>query len=78
VDDEEAIRRIREFLQGFDKLGKQARIRVRFDESGTRERTGVEGSARASGEDWSVSAGKPTRKDGVEVRCGQEPGLQGV
>ena len=68
VDDEETIQRVREFLQGFDKLGKQAMIRVRFDESGARERTGVEGRARASGEDWSVSAGKPMRKDGVEVR----------
>ncbi len=68
VDDEETIQRVREFLQGFDKLGKQARIRVRFDESGARERTSVEGRARASGEDWSVSAGKPMRKDGVEVR----------
>lgn len=68
VDDEETIQRVREFLQGFDKLGKQAKIRVRFDESGARERTSVEGRARASGEDWSVSAGKPMRKDGVEVR----------
>ena len=68
VDDEETIHRVREFLLGFDKLGKQARIRVRFDESGVRERTSVEGRARASGEDWSVSAGKPMRKDGVEVR----------
>ena len=68
VDDEETIQRIREFLQGFDKLGKQAKIRVRFEESGARERTGVEGRARASGEDWTVSAGKPMRKDGVEVR----------
>ncbi len=68
VDDEETIQRVREFLQGFDKLGKQAKIRVRFDESGARERTGVEARARASGEDWSVSAGKPMRKDGVEVR----------
>jgi type II secretory pathway component GspD/PulD (secretin) len=68
VDDEGAIQRVREFLEGFDKLGKQARIRVRFDESGARERTSVEGRARASGEDWSVSAGKPMRKDGVEVR----------
>jgi len=68
VDDEETIQQVREFLQGFDKLGKQARIRVRFDESGARERTSVEGSARASGEDWSASAGKPMRKDGVEVR----------
>jgi hypothetical protein len=68
VDSEETIQRVREFLEGFDKLGKQARIRVRFDESGARERTSVEGRARASGEDWSVSVGKPMTKDGVDVR----------
>lgn len=68
VDDEETIQRVRDFLQGFDQLGKQARIRVRFDESIVRERTSVEGKARASGEDWSVSAGKPMKGDGVEVR----------
>jgi type II secretory pathway component GspD/PulD (secretin) len=68
VDDEETVQRVREFLAGFDKLGKQAKIRVRFDESGARERTGVEGRARASGEDWSVSVGKPMTKDGVDVR----------
>ena len=68
VDDSETIQRVREFLQGFDKLGKQAKIRVRFEESSARERTGVEGRARASGEDWAVSAGKPMAKDGVEVR----------
>ena len=68
VDDEETIQRVREFLKGFDKPGNQARIRVRFDESGTGERTSVEGRARASGEDWTVSAGKPMRKDGVDVR----------
>lgn len=68
VDDEETIQRVREFLQGFDKLGKQAKIRVWFEEFGARERTSVEARARASGEDWTVSAGKPMRKDGVEVR----------
>ena len=68
VDSEETIQRVREFLEGFDKLGKQARIRVRFDESGARERTSVEGRARASGEDWSVGVGKPMTKDGVDVR----------
>jgi len=68
MDSEETIQEVRAFLEGFDKPGKQARIRVRFDESGARERTSVEGRARASGEDWSVSAGKPMRKDGVDVR----------
>jgi len=73
VDDEETLHRVREFLLGFDKLGKQARIRVRFDESGVRERTSVEARARASGEDWSVSAGKPMRKDGWRSAFRIEP-----
>ena len=76
VDSEETIQRVREFLEGFDKLGKQARIRVRFDESGARERTSVEGRARASGEDWSVSAGKPMRKDGVDIRLEDRSRMQ--
>jgi type II secretory pathway component GspD/PulD (secretin) len=68
VDDEETIQRIREFLAGFDKPGTMVRIRVRFDESRAGERAGVEGSARASGEDWSAGAGRPMTKDGVSVR----------
>ena len=68
VDSEETILRVREVLEGFDKPGKQARIRVRFDESGARERTTVEGRACASGEKGSLSAGKPMRKDGVDAR----------
>jgi type II secretory pathway component GspD/PulD (secretin) len=68
VDDEETIERVREFLAGFDKPGKMVRIRVRFDESGAGERTSIEGSARASGEDWSAGAGRPMTKDGVNVR----------
>lgn len=76
VDDAETIQRVRDFLQGFDKLGKQAKIRVRFDEFGARERTSVEARARASGEDWTVSAGKPMRKDGVEVRMQDRSKIQ--
>jgi type II secretory pathway component GspD/PulD (secretin) len=68
VDDEGVIRRVQEFLAGFDQPGKMVKIRVRFDESGARERTSVEGSARASGEEWSASAGRPMTKDGVSVR----------
>lgn len=76
VDDEAAIRRVREFLEVFDKPGLQARIRVRFDEADERQRTSIEGSARASGEDWSVGAGRPMRRDGVEVRAGDRSGTR--
>ncbi len=68
VDSEETIQRVREFLEGFDKPGKQARIRVRFEEASARDRSTAQGRARASGEDWSVGVGKPMTKDGVDVR----------
>ncbi|MBU2498542.1 MAG: hypothetical protein KKE57_06565 [Proteobacteria bacterium] len=68
VDNEETIQSIREFLAGFDRPGRQARIRVRFEEASAGERTAVQGRARAAGEDWSVSVGEPTREDGVDIR----------
>jgi type II secretory pathway component GspD/PulD (secretin) len=68
VDSEETIQRVREFLEGFDKPGKQARIRVRFEEASASDRSTAQGRARASGEDWSVGVGKPMTKDGVDVR----------
>lgn len=70
VDDEAVIKRVREFLAGFDQPGKQGKIRVRFQESGATADRSIEARARASGENWSVTAGGPQRRDGVEVRLG--------
>lgn len=71
VDDEAVITRVREFLAGFDQPGKQGRIRVRFQESGSTADRSLEARARASGENWSVTAGGPQKRDGVEVRLGE-------
>ena len=67
VDEEKAIAQVRAFLEGFDRPGKQARIRVRFEEASVRESTTVQGKARASGDEWSVRLGKPMTKDGAEL-----------
>jgi len=68
VDDEETVQRVREFLAGFDQPGKQGRVRVRFQESGSSEDQSAAARARVSGGDWSVTAGGPRRGDGVDVR----------
>jgi type II secretory pathway component GspD/PulD (secretin) len=68
VDDSDSIKRVREFLAGFDQLGKQARVRVRFQERGSSADRDVAARARVSGGDWRVSAGGRRRTDGVDVR----------
>lgn len=68
VDSEERIQGIREFLEVFDRPGKQVRIRVRFEETSAAERTAAQGRARASGGDWSVGVGEPAGEEGVEIR----------
>jgi type II secretory pathway component GspD/PulD (secretin) len=68
LDEEAAVQRVREFLAGFDQLGKQGRVRVRFQQSGSSEDQSAAARARVSGGDWSVTAGSPRRGDGVDVR----------
>jgi type II secretory pathway component GspD/PulD (secretin) len=68
VDDEASVQRVREFLVGFDQLGKQGRVKVRFQETGSSEDRSAAARARVSGGDWTVSAGGPRRRDGVDVR----------
>ena len=67
-DDEESIQRIREFLAGFDRLGKQAKIMVRFEERSTGKDRSVAAGAAVSGRDWTVGAGEPRDADGADVR----------
>ena len=71
VDDEASIQRVREFLAGFDQLGKQGRVKVRFEESGSGEDQSVAARARVSGGDWTATAGGQRRNDGVDVRLGE-------
>jgi len=68
VDDEASVQRVREFLVGFDKLGKQGKIKVRFQEAGSLEDRSVGARARISGGDWTVTAGGPRKGEGVDVR----------
>jgi len=67
-DDEGSIERIKQFLASFDRLGKQARIRVRFMEGGTSESSRVEADARASGSGWTVTTDPRKKTDGVDMR----------
>lgn len=68
VDDEASVQRVREFLAGFDQLGKQGRVKVRFQETAASEDQSVAARARVSGGDWTVTAGRPRRGDGADVR----------
>lgn len=70
VDDEASIQRVREFLAGFDQLGKQGRVKVRFQETGSHEDQSVAARARISDENWTVTAGGRRRTDGADVRLG--------
>jgi type II secretory pathway component GspD/PulD (secretin) len=67
-DDEASIQKIREFLAGFDRLGKQATVRVRFEERSAEEDRSAAASASASGREWRARAGRPRDTDGVDVR----------
>ncbi len=66
MDSQESIDHIRGFLERLDQPGKQARVRVRFHETGSSSRRSglVEGSV--SGDNWRISKGR-TRRDGVDV-----------
>ncbi|MEW6666649.1 MAG: secretin N-terminal domain-containing protein [Thermodesulfobacteriota bacterium] len=68
VDTPESLRNVQRFLDGLDKPVRQAKIRLRFNESGTSQRRsfGVDGSV--SGEHWRVGTGR-SRGDGVDVRA---------
>ncbi|MGD2126509.1 MAG: secretin N-terminal domain-containing protein, partial [Desulfobacteraceae bacterium] len=67
IDHPESIQRLRQFLDGFDRPVKQARIRVRFQESGSLQDRAISGDAGVSGKHWSVTTGG-RKEDGVEVR----------
>jgi type II secretory pathway component GspD/PulD (secretin) len=68
VDSEEAIARIKQSLAVIDTPVRQASVRVRFQESTTREDRSVAGGGQVSGDNWSVSTGRRQRtRDGVDV-----------
>jgi type II secretory pathway component GspD/PulD (secretin) len=67
-DDEESIKRIREFLASFDQPGKQVRLRVKFLEASSSDSSAVAADARASGSGWVVTTDPRKRTDGVDIR----------
>jgi hypothetical protein len=67
IDTPESIQRIQMFLESYDKPVAQAKIRVRFQETGSSEDLSISGDVGASGENWSVTTGRQ-KKDGMEVR----------
>jgi type II secretory pathway component GspD/PulD (secretin) len=69
VDSEEAIARVRQSLAVIDAPVRQAMVRVRFQDSATREDRSVSGGGQVSGDNWSVSTGRrQSTRDGVDVR----------
>lgn len=67
VDTPESLQNVQRFLDGLDKPVRQAKIRLRFNESGASASRafGVDGSV--SGENWRVGTGR-RQSDGVDVR----------
>lgn len=70
VDSEEAIERVKQTLAVIDRQAPSATIRVRFQETGESQSRSIAGGGRASGDNWSVSAGRSRQRgDGVDVRA---------
>jgi len=65
IDHEESINKVRKFLAGYDKPVKQARIRLRFNEMGSRGDRSISMEGRVSGKGWAVSKGRKKR-NGIE------------
>ena len=69
VDSAEAIARVKQSLAVIDAPVRQAMVRVRFQDSATREDRSVSGGGQVSGDNWSVSTGRrQSTRDGVDVR----------
>ena len=70
VDSAEAIARVKQSLAVIDAPVRQAMVRVRFQDSATREDRSVSGGGQVSGDNWSVSTGRrQSTRDGVDVRA---------
>jgi type II secretory pathway component GspD/PulD (secretin) len=66
VDNPNAIQRVHDYLDAFDKPLERVRIRVRFFESRSDAQRSASVDGRVSGKDWSISTDK-RNEDGVEV-----------
>jgi len=78
VDDDESLRKIRTFLENYDKPIQQVRIRVRFGETNSSGERSVSAGGSVSGKGWRVSTGR-RKRDGVNIRVrDREDHRQGV
>jgi len=70
VDSAEAIARVKQSLAVIDAPVRQAMVRVRFQDSASREERSVSGGGQVSGDNGSVSTGRRRGpRDGVDVRA---------
>jgi type II secretory pathway component GspD/PulD (secretin) len=68
--DRKGIEKIRGFLARYDVPVREANIRLRFRETGSREGRSVSAGGRVSGRDWSIGKGGG-RKEGIDLRLQQ-------
>ena len=68
-DDSASVKKIRDFLAHVDKPVEQVTIRFRFQERGGSKERDISASGKVSGDDWSVSVGRDSKKEGVHVRA---------
>ena len=68
-DDTDSVRKIRDFLAHIDKPAEQVTIRFKFQQAGSTKNRDVSASGKVSGDKWSVSAGRGSKKEGVHVRA---------
>jgi type II secretory pathway component GspD/PulD (secretin) len=62
TDNEESIQKIRAFLPSVDVLGKQVRIRVKFQEVRSSKDRSLSAEGSISGKGWEISKGRKKRK----------------
>jgi protein transport protein HofQ len=73
-DDSVSVKKIRDFLAHIDKPVEQVTIRFRFQHSGVSKNRDISASGKVSGDNWSVSAGRGSKKEGVHVRAQDRKG----
>jgi type II secretory pathway component GspD/PulD (secretin) len=66
-DDSASVKKIRDFLAHIDKPVEQVTIRFRFQHSGVSKNRDISASGKVSGDNWSVSVGRGSKKEGVHV-----------
>ena len=76
TDEYEAIQKIREFIEGYDKPVQQVRVRVRFMEALSSQGRSASAEGGVSGRHWHVATGR-TRREGVHARVEDRRRRQG-